>query len=31
MQTALDLGASGIFPKPIAAERLLARIREVAS
>jgi CheY-like chemotaxis protein len=31
MQTALDLGANGIFPKPIAAERLLARIREVAS
>ena len=30
MQTALDLGANGIFPKPIAAERLLARIREVA-
>jgi CheY-like chemotaxis protein len=30
MQRALDLGANGIFPKPIAAERLLARIREVA-
>ena len=30
MQMALDLGANGIFPKPIAAERLLARIREVA-
>jgi CheY-like chemotaxis protein len=30
MQTALDVGANGVFPKPIAAERLLARIREVA-
>lgn len=30
IQTAMALGANGIFPKPIAAERLLARIREVA-
>ena len=30
IQTALALGAVGVFPKPIAAERLLARIREVA-
>ena len=31
IQKAMELGANGIFPKPIAAERLLARIREVAS
>ena len=30
LQSALDLGATGIFPKPIAAEKLLNRIREVA-
>jgi CheY-like chemotaxis protein len=30
IQTAMSLGANGVFPKPIAAERLLARIREVA-
>jgi CheY-like chemotaxis protein len=30
LQTAMSLGANGVFPKPIAAERLLARIREVA-
>ena len=30
IQRAIDLGATGVFPKPIAAERLLARIREVA-
>ena len=30
IQTALALGAVGVFPKPITAERLLATIREVA-
>jgi CheY-like chemotaxis protein len=31
IRTAMALGAVGIFPKPIAAESLLARIREMAS
>jgi CheY-like chemotaxis protein len=30
IQMAIALGAAGVFPKPIAAERLLTRIREVA-
>jgi CheY-like chemotaxis protein len=30
IQTAMALGAVGVFPKPIAAERLLATIRAVA-
>lgn len=30
-QAAMALGAAGIFPKPIAADTLLARIRELAS
>ena len=31
IKTAMSLGAVGVFPKLIAAERLLARIREVAA
>ena len=30
IEEAMALGATGVFPKPIAAERLLNRIREVA-
>ena len=30
LQSALALGATGVFPKPIAAEKLMSRIRELA-